>query len=59
MKQGYILPITSSLLCALWTGPGVWKMLNTLLEIHAALQYHYEGVQAIYKDVLVNSENSV
>ena len=28
-------------------------------EIHAALQYHYEGVQAIYKDVNVNIENSV
>jgi len=28
-------------------------------EIEHALQYHYEGVQAIYKDVLVNTENSV
>merc|ERR1711913_216538 len=28
-------------------------------EIEHALQYHYEGVQAIYKDVLANTENSV
>ena len=28
-------------------------------EIEAALQYNYEGVQAIYKDVLANTENSV
>merc|ERR1712128_99372 len=28
-------------------------------EIEHALQYHYEGVQALYKDVLVNTENSV
>merc|ERR1712086_497273 len=27
--------------------------------VHHALQYHYEGVQAIYKDVLANTENSV
>merc|ERR1711887_369147 len=27
-------------------------------EIEHALQYHYEGVQAIYKDVLANTENS-
>jgi len=28
-------------------------------EIEHALQYHYEGVQALYKDVLANTENSV
>merc|ERR1711976_371438 len=28
-------------------------------EIEHALQYHYEGVQAIYKDVLANTDNSV
>ncbi len=28
-------------------------------EIESALQYNYEGVQAIYKDVLANTENSV
>merc|ERR1712172_388257 len=28
-------------------------------EVEHALQYHYEGVQAIYKDVLANTENSV
>jgi len=28
-------------------------------EIEHALQYHYEGVQAMYKDVLANTENSV
>jgi len=28
-------------------------------EIEHALQYHYEGVQALYKDVLVNTDNSV
>merc|ERR1711990_1198260 len=28
-------------------------------EIEHALQYHHEGVQAIYKDVLANTENSV
>merc|ERR1719315_466049 len=28
-------------------------------EIEHALQYHYDGVQALYKDVLANTENSV
>merc|ERR1712128_128073 len=28
-------------------------------EIEHALQHHYEGVQALYKDVLANTENSV
>merc|ERR1712106_976282 len=28
-------------------------------EIEHALQYHYEGVQSIYKDVVANTENSV
>merc|ERR1711881_436640 len=28
-------------------------------EIEHALQYHYDGVQALYKDVLVNTDNSV
>ena len=30
-----------------------------MLSIQHALQYHYEGFQAIYKDVLTNTENSV
>merc|ERR1739848_263823 len=28
-------------------------------EIEAAVQYHYDGVQALYKDVLANTDNSV
>jgi len=28
-------------------------------EIEHALQYHYDGVQALYKDVIANTENSV
>ena len=28
-------------------------------EVESALQYHYDGVQTIYKDVLANTDNSV
>jgi len=28
-------------------------------EIEAALQYHYDGVQTLYKDVLANTDNSI
>ena len=27
--------------------------------MESALQYHYDGVQTIYKDVLANTDNSV
>ena len=46
-----------------WQGnPKTWCLEDReypKYEIESALQYNYEGVQAIYKDVLANTENSV
>jgi hypothetical protein len=42
--------------------PKTWCLKDTeypKYEIESAVQYHYDGVQSLYKDVLANTDNSV